>query len=132
MPAEHYIDKESKLIITTWVGEATDSELIESFKKYQEEIQNHPDNIDYNEVLDLTGVTISRLTTEGIIHISQLASMTDRSDSSRKLAIIVKSNFVYGLARMYEIYRSFSNKSTKEIRIFKDGDEAYEWIKSNP
>jgi hypothetical protein len=54
MPANHHIDHDAKIILTTWEGIADDSELIEALNNYQTNIQNHPDYIDYNEIIDLT------------------------------------------------------------------------------
>ncbi len=129
MPANHHIDNEAKLIITTWEGEARDIEFIEALRKYQSDIQNHPDYIYYNEVVDFTKVGAVKLTTEGIKNIGVIASTTDNNEINRKLAIIVSSSLAYGLARMYEAYRSFSKNAHKEIRIFKTEKDAFEWVK---
>ena len=128
MPANHYIDNKRQLIITTWEGEAHDIEFIEAIKKYQKDIQNHPDYIHFNEIVNLSGVTRYKLTTEGIKTIGQIASSTDKTDANRKLALIVNSTLAYGLARMYEAYRSFSRKAQKEISIFRNEKDAFEWI----
>ena len=128
MPANHYIDNKRQLIVTTWEGEARDIEFIEAIKKYQKDIQNHPDYINFNEIVNLSGVTRYKLTTEGIKAIGQIASSTDKSDVNSKLAIIVNTTFAYGLARMYDAYRSFSKKSQKKINIFKNEKDAFEWI----
>lgn len=131
MPANHNIDTKAQLIITTWEGEACDIEFIEAIKIYQKDIQNHPDYIEYNEVVNLSEVTGFKLSTEGIKNISQLATKTDHGVIKRKLAIIVSSTFAFGLARMYEAYRSFSKNSNKEIRVFKTEKDAYEWLQNN-
>jgi len=129
MPANHSIDNQAHLIITTWQGEARDVDLIEALKKYQAEIQNHPDYIAYNELVNFSNVTGIKLTTEGIKNIGKMASKTDKHEMHRKLAFIVSSNLAFGLARMYEAYRSFSKTANKEIRIFKNEKDALEWIK---
>lgn len=128
MPANHHIDHKAKLIITIYEGEAGDLECIEAIKRYQNDIQNHPDYFNYNEIVDLSKVTTFKLTTEGIKNLSKIASTTDHEECDRKLAIIVNSGLAYGLARMYVAYRSFSKKSNKEIRIFKNEKDAFEWI----
>lgn len=128
MPASHYIDNKRQLIITTWEGKAHDIEFIEAIKKYQKDIQNHPDYIHFDEIVNLTGVTVVKLTTEGIKTISQIAASTDKTEINRKLAIIVSSPVAYGLARMYMAYRSFSKKAQKEISLFKNEKDAFEWI----
>lgn len=127
MPAKHHIDNKNRLIITIWEGTASDFEFIEALKKYQNDIQNHPDYINYNEILDFSKVTGIKLTTQGIIKIAQIASATDHSETKRKLALIVNSSLAFGLARMYIGYRSFSRNAHKEINIFKNENDAFEW-----
>ena len=128
MPANHTIDTKARLLITTWEGAAHDIELIKELKNYQEDIQNHPDYIDYNEVLDCSNVTKIKLTSEGIQNIARIASNADQSGSNRKLAFIVGSSLAFGLARMYEIYRGLAKKGQKKIRIFKNKKDAFEWV----
>jgi len=129
MPAHHHIDSKAQLIITTWEGEARDVEFIEALKKYQKDIQNHIDYISYNEVVNLSHITSIKITTEGIKTIALIASDTDNHETNRKLALIVSSNLAYGLAKMYEAYRSFSKNAYKEIRVFKDENDAFEWVR---
>jgi len=131
MPAKHSVDDISQLIITTWEGDAHDVEFIEAIKNYQKDIQNHPKYINYNEVVDLRKIGSIKLTTGGIKTIGNIASNTDRHDENRKLALIVNSSIAYGLSRMYVTYREFAKSARKEIRIFKNDKEAYEWIGNN-
>lgn len=131
MPATHHIDKINHLIVTTWDGEARDIEFIEAIKNYQNNIQNQPNYINYNEVVDLRKMTSIKLTTEGIKVIGAIASTTDTQDINKKLALIVSSNLAFGLARMYEAYRSFSKNANKEIRVFKNETDAFKWVKNN-
>lgn len=128
MPANHHVDSKAQLIITTWEGEACDTEFIEAIKKYQKNIQNHPDYISYNEVVNLSKITRIKLTTEGIRLIGKIAVTTDQNEVNRKLALIVSSNLAYGLSRMYEAYRRFSKNAHKEIRVFKNEKDAFEWV----
>ena len=128
MPAKHNIDNSSQLLITTWEGEAVDIDFIEAIKKYQQDIQNNSDYHHFNEIVDLTNITGIKLTTNGIKHISSIASNTDINRVSTKLDLIVSSNLAFGLARMYEAYRSLSKDVNKEIRVFKNATDAFEWI----
>ena len=131
MPASHHIDDNNKLILTTWEGEAVDIDFIDAIKKYQKDIQNKPEYLDYNEIVNFIGVTNIRLTTEGIKHISEIASATDQHGANRKLAFVTSSSLAFGLARMYVVYRNFSAHASKEIRVFKNENNALEWIKLN-
>jgi len=128
MPARHDIDIDNKLITTTWHGDATDGDFIDSLKKYQEDIQTKVEYRCFDEVFDCTGITKIRLTTTGLRKIASLASRTDDNKCHTRLAFIVSSDLAYGLVRMYDVLRSFEKRSTKEIRVFRKKDEAFEWI----
>lgn len=130
MPANHHIDNDARLIITTWEGEALDIDFIEALKKYQQDIQCHPDYINYNELVNLQGITNIKLTTAGLINIGKIASSTDQDEIGRKLALVVGTNKAFFLARTYKVYRTFSKTSYKHIRIFMDESEARQWLLS--
>ena len=130
MPATHRIDNTDKLLITTWTGKATDAELIDALKKYQENYLCHPDYINYNEVVNFSDATEVQLTTMGLKNIGEIATTTDQAHIKKKLAFIVSSNKAYFLARMYIAYRSLFQKSNKEIRVFTKEDVAFWWIKT--
>ena len=112
----------------TWEGDALDKECTEALKKYQKEFQNNPGYIKYNGIIDTRKVKRIKLTAEGIKNSSILASTTDQSEGNRKLAFIVSSNLAYGLARMFIAYRSFSYNANKEVRVFKNENDASEWV----
>ena len=131
MPANHHIDNKAKLIITTWEGVAIDSDFIEALKKYQKDIQSKPDYLGYNELVNFNKVLSIKLTVEGLKNIGQLASRTDQNRVNTKLALVASSDLAYGLARMYEAYRSFAQNTNKELRVFKEESEALEWLQSN-
>ena len=131
MPASHYVDNKLKILVSTWEGDATDFECAEALKKYQEEFQNNPDYIKYNEIIDTRKVKKIKLTTKGIKYSSILASSTDQNEKNRKLAFIVNSNLAYGLVRMFITYRSVSDNASKEINVFKNEKKAIDWVKNN-
>jgi hypothetical protein len=129
MPAIHHIDHKTKLIVTRWEGIARDFELIGAIKKYQNEIQNHPDYIHYNEIVDFRKMSSNQVTIEGIKEIARIAAEGDRSGSDRKLAFVVNSKLTFGLAKMYETYRKYARKNTnKEIGVFKNEKDAFDWV----
>ncbi len=128
MPAHHVIDKKNRLIVTTWDGDVVDIDLIEVLKKYQQDIQGHPDYLGYNEIVDFSNVGKIKVTTDGIKNIGRIASRTDQNGIDRRLAFIVSSDLAFGLARMYEVYRSFTRKTNKEIQTFKNWKDAYMWV----
>jgi hypothetical protein len=131
MPVNHQINHELQLIITTVTGKAVDEELIKAMEKYQRDIRSKSEYIIYNEVLDFSESTKIKLTNGGIKTIAKIASTNDHAAVKTKLALIVKSPFVFGLARMYQIYRGLNPKANKEVRIFNRNHDAFEWIEHN-
>ena len=130
MSAEHHIDNKSRLIITRWSGDAIGIDFIEAIKTYQRDVQNRPDCIDYNEVVDFSGVTKIDLTTTTLKNIGKVASRTDQNHNKRKLAFVVGSNKAFFFARMYTMFRSLFQNSNKDIRVFNNENEALEWVKN--
>lgn len=130
MPAKHYIDKEAKLIVTKWEGDAVDIEFIEAIIKYQKDIQLHPEYIDYNEVANFCKVTSIKLTPEGMKRIVKIASKTDQYKFNSRLALVVCSGTAFNLARIYASFRNIQNGTNKEIRIFKNETEAMNWAQN--
>jgi len=128
MPAHHTIDNRNKLIVTTWDGDVVDIDLIEALTKYQQDIQCHPHYLGYNEIVDFSEVRKIKVTTEGIKNIGRRASTTDQNGIDRRLAFIVSSDLAFGLARMYEVYRSLTRKTNKRVRTFKNKRDAYAWV----
>jgi hypothetical protein len=129
MPANHHIDNEAQLIITTWEDVGRDRDFIEAIKKYQKDIQNHPNFSSFNEVVDLSKITGIKLTIEGIKNIGKIASTTDKKEINRKLALIVSSDLAYGLARLYVAHREYAKEAHKEVCVFKNEKDAFEWVK---
>ncbi len=128
MPVEHQIDETNRLIVTTWTGRLTDGEMIQVYQDYLNNIKTLPRYIPYNEIADFSKTSDVRLTVDGIKKMGEIASTADREDVKTKLAIIVNSNLAFGLARMYQVYRSFSPNANKETRVFKKEGDALEWI----
>lgn len=129
MPVKHSIDKKNEIIITTWEGNANDAELIKAMRAYQEDVQGQPENINYNEILDFSQVTDIDVTIEGIKSVGKIAAETDQYNTHRKLAIIAPTNLTYYFARMYKALRSLPRKSSKDVKIFTDKNDATEWVK---
>jgi hypothetical protein len=130
MPVLHKIDDEAKLITTIWSGDANDNELSDALADYQQNIKSLPLYASYNEILDFSGASNFSLSSEGIKKLAYMASMNDPPGVKTKLAIVVNKPIAYGLARMYQIYRSLLPSGSKEVRVFKNYQDCLEWIGS--
>lgn len=131
MPVKHFIDKANEIIVTTWEGSANDADLIKAMRAYQEDIQGHPDNVNYNELLDFSEVSDIDVTIEGVKSVGRIAAETDQENAHRKLAIVAPTNLTYYFARMYKTLRSLPRKSSKDVKIFTDTSDAAEWLKDS-
>ncbi len=125
---EHTIDVDNKLICTVWTGEAADDEFIAALIKYQKEIKNQPEYMHFNEILDLSGISSFNLTTNGLRRLSEIAAKLDSEGVRTRLAIVATQAFGYGLARMYQTFRSFLPNASKEVQVFRSNFEALEWV----
>jgi hypothetical protein len=128
MPAEHTIDANKKLIITTWSGEVADSDLIKALSAYQQTIKSRPEYAAFDEIVDFSKGSEYHLSVSGIQRLVQIATATDVRGTKTKLAIVVTTSVAYSLARMYQTYRSFIPGGSKILRVFSTYDAALKWV----
>jgi hypothetical protein len=121
MPATYEIDKQRRLVITTGLDQLTLAEGL----AHQERLLKDPDfDPSFSQIMDLTRVTMSDI---GAGDIRKLAERNIFSPESRR-AVVVSSNLVYGFGRMFEMLRETAGENG--IRVFRDLDEAVDWILS--
>lgn len=128
MPANHKIDTENQLIVTTWTGDAADVELLDSFKKYYQDIKSRPEYYSYNEIVDFRETTEFRLSRGGLMNLVKFTSSKDIPGTKTKLAIIITHPLGYMLVKMYAVYRNVRPNTSKELRIYKGHNQAKDWI----
>jgi hypothetical protein len=121
MPATYEIDKRRRLVISTMSDQVTLADAL----GHQEKLLKDPDfDPSFSQLMDCTRVNLSNL------EASDIRKMAERkifSPESRR-AIVVSSNLVYGYGRMFEILRETAGENG--IRVFRDLDEAVDWILS--
>jgi hypothetical protein len=113
------IDVERRLVTSTASGAITLPEIW----AHQERLVKDPDfDPSFAQLLDITQVNKVQLSSEEI----QRVAGSSISASNNRLAIVVSSNFVYGLARMFQILREMNGD--KGIQVFLERDEALAWV----
>ncbi|PLX79200.1 MAG: hypothetical protein C0614_08145 [Desulfuromonas sp.] len=132
MPAKHSIDTEIQLLVTTWEGDAIDTDFSDVLIAYQKEIQENPEYADYNEIADFREITSIKITPKGLMNIGKIAAKTDLIKGDCRLALIVNQGLAFNLARIYATYRSLNKSSKKEVRIFNNMDCATKWATETP
>jgi len=120
MPLSFVIDKRNRLVISTASGTVTYSEVL----AHQAGLKNHPDfDPTFDQLIDGTGVTKIAVTVE---EIRTVARQRIFAASSRQ-AFATSSDFAYGMARMFELYREASG-SGRPVRVFTSLEAAQEWL----
>ena len=119
MPAFYKVDKERHLVMSSASGVVTFADLL----AHQEKLLADPDfSPDFSQLWDLVHVTKVELTTE------ELRRLSERSifSSASRRAILASSDLVFGLSRMFEIFRETLGE--KGIRVFRNLDDALDWV----
>ena len=121
MPVSYKIDKQRRLIITTCLEQVTLAEGL----AHQDKLLKDPDfDHSFSQLMDCTRVNFSGFAGNDI---RKLAERNVFSAQSRR-AIVVSSNLDYGFGRMFEMLRESAGEHG--IRIFRDLDEAVDWLLS--
>jgi len=120
MPLSFAVDKQRRLVISTASGTVTYSEIA----AHQVGLKNHPDfDPSFNQLIDGTGVAKVAVTVEGIRTVARQRIF----GADSRQAIATSSDFAYGMARMFELYREASG-SGRPMRVFNSLEAAREWL----
>lgn len=112
-------------MVTKWGREITDDAIL----SYQREIWSDPAVRGFSEVMDFREVQDPKVTGDGLKALAREAIRMDEEVGQGKTAIVVREAFSFGMARMYEGWRSSETKSRRATRVFRDLQEAMTWVK---
>ena len=133
MLVSHRIDHDAKVIITIFAPEEVSLDMFfDAFKNYQEELKYLPDYHDYHELVDFRPITNLNITPSELKEFSSMTMAADRGEFITRLALLVDSRPAFTLAKLYEMLRNLTPGSKKQVRVFRDMDEAYAWLKQEP
>ncbi len=125
MPPDYVIDHERRLVTAKGHDTLTD----EDFFEYQEEVWSRPDVNGYNELVDMSQVEHIALKSIGRIReLAKLSAGMDSRSSASRFAIVAPTGEAFGLARMYQTYRSMEDRSTKQVGVFRTLEEALAFL----
>jgi len=122
MPATYEIDKKRRLVITMGLDRVTLAEAMANQERLLKDPEFDPG---YSQLMDVTRADLGGLTASDI---RMIAERNVFSVNSRR-AIVVSSNLAYGFGRMFETLREIAGE--KGVRIFRDIDEAVDWLLAN-
>jgi hypothetical protein len=128
MPIDYWIDPEQQLVRAEARGILTEKELFD----YQRAVWSRPEVAGYNELFDMSEVEqIAQPESDQIKQLALLASSMDAPAPASRFAIVAPGALAFGLGRMYEVYRSLDDRSTKEVSVFRSMPEALTWLGIN-
>jgi hypothetical protein len=120
MPFNSVIDAKRRLVVTTGTGDLTGDEGLACCLQLKKRADFDPT---FNQLLDLTGATRFDATSD---QLRRMAGEGLFSRSSRR-AIVTSNPTIFGLARMFETYRS-NSPAGEHIMVFREMREALEWL----
>ena len=124
MPIEYEIDQDRRLVIARLRGTLTDADVF----GYQRDVWSRAEVAGFDELIDTTDCDkIEVPSGDRVLQLAELSASMDAAAPS-KLAIVAPRDLAFGLGRMYESYRGVSNKSTKEVSVFRSMTEATKWL----
>ena len=118
MPCGYIIDLARSLVLSRGWGIVTDRELLAHVRALTIDprfVRNLHQLADLRDVVD---VEVTAAT------IREMASLNPYGDGSRR-AVVVTSDVLFGMARMYQILR---DEPTDELEIFRTLDDALRWL----
>lgn len=122
MPIEYSIDKDLGVIFTTASEVLTESELLEHKRKLISDPNFNPGFVELSDVREISDLAISASGIERLL-------AQDESDAELlkgyKLAIVVSGALEFGMGVLYEMT---SRENVMNVRIFRDFDQAKEWL----
>ncbi len=118
------IDDDAKLRIQTLSGKAKPEDLSQAV----EEVYKRPDfNPDHNFVWDLRQCTMENVSSDAVRQFAMFVTVQwTATGIPPKGAFVVSRDLEFGLSRLFTSYLD----ADSDFRIFRDMDEAIEWLTS--
>lgn len=129
MLVSHRLDHDNKVIITTFAPEEVNLKLfLDAFSNYQEELKYLPDYRLYNELVDFRPIIRINVSAAELKKFGNLTLASDDREAVTRLALLVDSKPAFTLAQVYETFRNLSPGSKKQVRVFRNFEEAMQWL----
>ena len=113
MPVEVAVDRNNKLVITTYSGEVTDADVARQIS----EVQRHaPYDADYRAITDFTGVTQFNISTDKIRSVAD----TESPLANAKRVMVAPTDVAYGTSRMFQALATETRPNIVVVRTLKE------------
>jgi hypothetical protein len=122
MPIEHRYDPELRTLFLELRGTITDAEILDFASEMATSRDVPPGR---RELVDLCGVEQADLSSATLRAVAEIYARADERPEESRVAFVAPRDLFFGLARMYEAFRS---PSPLQIRVFRELGEARAWL----
>lgn len=123
MPMTYRIDQDSQLVRIKGQGLVTDDQMVACIAALREDPGLRPD---MNTLSDMRNIDVG-FTSNGVMEMLRVMEQSSDRRSTAKAAIVATSDVAFGMARMFQTHSAIQDQDPK-FRIFRDMDEACEWL----
>lgn len=125
MPISYDIDEHRGVVRTIATGRLTDEDLLDHKRALLADARFRPG---MRELSDIRGVDQLDVTPQGIMEAASFDADYEAELGAHRLGLLVPSDLVFGMARMYEMRTA---GSTGGVEVFRTEDEALRWLGSS-
>ncbi len=118
------INREGRRVMTRWGTAVDDASLLE----YQQDVWSDPALQGFDELIDFRPLVRMDVTTGGLKKVAEAAAAMDVGAQAARFAVVVEDPLSFGLARMYQAFRSLQVGGLREVRVFKAMEDAVAWL----
>lgn len=122
MPITHHYDGATRTLHAVIQGTITDEEVLEYARRVAPDTEIPPGR---RELIDLSGVEQTDVSGAGLREVADVFRAHDQTLFETKIAIVAPTDIAYGLARMYQAFRS---DSPVLLQVFREREAAVYWL----
>ncbi len=122
MPIKYKIFPDKKFVYALGIGEITYDDLFHHIDKLATDPDYTPP---MKKLVDYRNSTLSRLSTEESIRISDRKAQLIKAFKDEKCAFVIKSNLDFGMTRFHGLHIEESGITTN---VFRNMEDALEWL----
>ncbi|MDH3206648.1 MAG: hypothetical protein OEO79_08550 [Gemmatimonadota bacterium] len=122
MAIRYEIDEERSIVMTTATGRLTDAELLAHKEALLADPRFRPG---MKELSDIRGVEDLDVSPEGVMAAASFDSRNSPVLETHRLGLLVSTDLVFGMARMYEMR---TDGNTGGVKVFRSEEEAMLWL----
>jgi hypothetical protein len=122
MPACYRQDSARGVLVVTLRGDVTDQDLLDLARKASRDPEIEPGQ---HELVDCREVEAISASTQCLRRVAEIYAESDRADDEVQVAIVAPRDAAYGVARMYQAFRT---GSPVDIQVFREMEQAEAWL----